>query len=424
MSLDTSKETNPNKKTIVAPPGDSPMSLEQLLKLFEIDLKIWKVDKFQPNSWPIGIKVEEKDIRFTDGVMNGHVKSKGDINTKRLYQAKAWLSRIELIPSKIPIQHISVSVKKSRKRPKDVKKVKTALFLPDPQFGFLKAINKSGAVPIHDRTAIDGIYQVALELKPDVIIWIGDVLDLSEWSYHFVNRPEFRMTTQAALIEAAWTIGYFKAAFPNSEHVVMIGNHDDRMEQYMIRNMSQAYMIKPADQLDISAIMAVDNLLGLERMGVKYVGNYPDGEWWLNEFLKAIHGNVARNKPGATASSIIDGAVVNQVFGHIHRQEIVSQRIKTMSYDRPIWAATPGCLCHIDGRVPGSTKDRNWQKGAGVVQYTNDGYVGFPELITVFEDTAIFRGSMFKGQDRFDELISATKGPFDWKSYETLSFDL
>lgn len=416
---------NPNEQVIIAPPGDEPMSLDQLLDLFKVDREVWKVDRFQPNSWPIGVKVEEKDIKFTEGVIDGYVRGSGEINTKRLYQAKAWLSRRVLIPSKVPIHHISVKIRKTKQqKPKPIKKINTALLLPDPQFGFLKAINQKGAVPLHDRVAIDAVHQVAKVLEPDAVGWPGDILDLSEWSTHFVHRPEFQMTTQAALIEAAWTIGYFVASFPSAEHIVMVGNHDDRLEQFMIRNMQQAYMIRPADQLGLGALMAVDNLLGLRRMGVHYVGNYPDGEWWFNDYFKMIHGSVARARPGATASAVIQGATVSQFFGHIHRAEIVSEHILERGGARDIWAATSGCLCHTDGRVPGSSKDRNWQKAAAVVQYDDAGFVGYPEFITIQKDgSAIFRGSRFQGRDRFDDLVASVDGQFDWRAYETLDFN-
>ena len=412
-----------NKKTITAPRGDQPMSLEELLALFKVDESVWKVDRFLPNSWPIGAKLEEKDIEFVNGVMTGYVKSSGDISTKRLYQAKAWLSRKELVPSTIPIHKIEVRIRKTKQRKPKETTVKQVLVLPDPQFGFLKEINQSGAVPLHDRVALDAVHQVALEINPDELVWAGDILDLSEWSTHFVLRPEFQMTTQAALIEAAWNIGNLKVSLPFAKHVAMIGNHDDRLEQYMIRNMKQVYRIRPADQLHLGSMMEIDNLLGLSRMGVHYVGKYPDGEWWLNEYLKVVHGATARTRPGATASAIIQNATVNQIFGHIHRQEIVSERIVGQTEDRPIWAASSGCLCHLDGRVPGSTKDRNWQKGAMLVQYDSTGFVGFPEFIRIHDDTAIFRGNSFKGRDRFEDLVYSTKGRFDWKSYKPVPFN-
>lgn len=412
-----------NKKTIIAPPGDEPMPLDTLLALYKVDESIWKVDRFLPNSWPLGAKLEEKDIEFVDGVMTGYVKSSGEISTKRLYQSKAWLSRKELIPSKIPIHSIEVRIRKTKTRRPKVAKLKQVLVLPDPQFGFLKEVNQTGAIPLHDRVALDAIQQVALEINPDSLVWAGDILDLSEWSTHFVLRPEFQMTTQAALIEAAWNIGNFVASFPLAEHVAMIGNHDNRLEQYMIKNMKQAYMIRPADQLHLGSMMEIDNLLGLSRMGVHYVGKYPDGEWWLNEYLKVIHGSIARIRPGATASAIIQNSTTNQIFGHIHRQEIVSERIVGKTEDRPIWAASSGCLCCLDGRVPGSTRDRNWQQGGMLVQYDDEGFVGFPEFIRIHDDTAIFRGNSFKGRDRFEDLVYSTKGQFDWESYKPVPFN-
>ena len=105
-----------NNKTITAPRGDQPMSLEELLALFKVDESVWKVDRFLPNSWPIVAKLEENDIEFVNCVMTGYVKSSGDISTKRLYQAKAWLSRRELVPSTIPIHKIEVRIRKTKQR--------------------------------------------------------------------------------------------------------------------------------------------------------------------------------------------------------------------------------------------------------------------------------------------------------------------
>lgn len=412
-----------NKMIVVAPPGDEPMPLDVLLKLYKVDEDIWKVDKFVPNSWPIGAKLEEKNITFDAGVMSGYVKSDGTISTKRLYQSKAYLSRKILVPSKIPIHQVVVRMRKSKvRKPKD-SKLKTGLILPDPQFGFLKLVNKPGAIPLHDMVAIDALYQLAWAIQPDVFVWAGDILDLSEWSTYFVSRPEFQMTTQAALIVASWSIGLFVKEFPDAEHVVMIGNHDNRLEDYMIKHMRQVYEIRPADQLELDPMISIDNLLGLSRMGVRYIGSYPDGECWLNEYLKVKHGKIARNNPGQTAIKAVQGSTVNQVFGHIHRQEIASDRIIGKTEDRPIWAASPGCLCHIDGRVPGSTKDRNWQKGAAVVQYDDDGFVGFPEFVRIHEDYAIFRGQLYRGKDKFEELVQSTNGTFDWDSYKPVNFE-
>ena len=408
--------------TIVAPKGSEPMTLEQLLALFDVDLNIWKVESFIVNSWPIGVKVEDKDITFTDGVMDGYVKSDGSINTERLYQAKAKLIRRVLTPSEIPIHHINLKIRKTRVKKPKTEKLKMALILPDPQFGFLKKINQSGAIPLHDRLSIDAVRNVAMDIKPNVVVWAGDILDLSEWSLNYLKKPEFVMTTQAALIEASWSIASLKNDLPWAEHVVMIGNHDDRLERFLIKKMSQVYQLRPADQLDLSSLLAIDNLLGLSRMDIHYVGNYPDGEWWINKYFKVVHGSVVRSRPGGTASAIIQGQTVNLAFGHIHRQEIVSERILGQKEDRPIWAASPGCLCHIDGRVPGSTKDRNWQKGAMVVQYDNNGFVGFPEFIRFNNDGAIFRGNVYTGQDKFEDLVSSTNGSFDWDAYKPVDF--
>jgi hypothetical protein len=56
------------------------------------------------------------------------------------------------------------------------------------------------------------------------------------------------------------------------------------------------------------------------------------------------------------------------------------------------------------------------------VQYDDKGFVGFPEFIRITEDGAIFRGNVFEGQDRYEDLVASTEGDFDWASFKPVAF--
>ena len=66
----------------------------------------------------------------------------------------------------------------------------------------------------------------------------------------------------------------------------------------------------------------------------------------------------------------------------------------------------PGCACHIDGRVPGSSPDRNWQQGIAIVDYDDDvGYTITP--IPINDGVAIWNHQIWTGVDRGDEIREA-----------------
>ena len=62
------------------------------------------------------------------------------------------------------------------------------------------------------------------------------------------------------------------------------------------------------------------------------------------------------------------------MFGHIHRREYLEDTIWSDMLDgyKPIFAYNPGCLCRVDGSVPGSSALNGWTQGIGLI-VTEDG---------------------------------------------------
>jgi hypothetical protein len=109
-----------------------------------------------------------------------------------------------------------------------------------------------------------------------------------------------------------------------------------------------------------------------------------------------------RAGPGDSAKAVINKTTYTTIFGHIHRRELVSRRIKSRDGDIIQHAICPGCACHIDGRVPGSTSEQQWQQGFAVVEYTD----AIENIITISidEGVAIYDGKVYKARNRDAEI--------------------
>ena len=116
-----------------------------------------------------------------------------------------------------------------------------------------------------------------------------------------------------------------------------------------------------------------------------------------------IHGETASGRPLKTADKILEERVTSVVFGHVHRREMATKRTEAGE----VFAASPGCLCRIDGAVPGSTERHNWLQGIVVVDAGPPMSLSF---VAISDGVASFRGKQYHGRDRVDELIEATVG--------------
>ena len=326
-------------------------TLGELLKFCEVDLAVWRVDRHVVNFW-------------------GNSENP---NT----QIKAWLVRIEPIAVRPSVQPVQISLTKPlavidqdalESRP--IGAFADALFVPDPHFGFSRSLRTGILTPYHDRDALGVALAWAKMTQPTYIIFLGDVFDLADWSDKFQRTPNMYWTTQPALLEAAWWVGQFRLACPTAKVVIIEGNHDERMRRAIVSDMQEAYGLRETGA-EFPAL-SIPGLMGLEKMGVEWVGDYPDGEYRLDAHLVAVHGVNTKNKSGATVGDLAETREESTVIGHIHRIELATRTRYFNDFSRYVTAMSPGCLCRIDGVVPGVQKKQNWQQGIGYGWWNED----------------------------------------------------
>jgi predicted phosphodiesterase len=301
-------------------------------------------------------------------------------------------------------QPVNITAPKPSKQPKT--KHKVAVALPDPQIGFRHFFDR-GLDPFHDETAMDVALQIISYLEEtdrvDYVINLGDFLDLpSQGKYE--QEPGFAGTTQKAIDRGHLFLQQQRAAAgPDAEIVLIEGNHDRRLEKFILANSAAAWGLKRAN-MDELPVMSLPYLLRLDEIGVEYIDAYPAGAYWLTPTLRAIHGHKARSN-GSTAAAYTNAEPhISTIFGHAHRLEIQSRTIFNRDEAIRSVAVSPGCLCRVDGAVPsvnGSTHIdgspakfyENWQQGVAII-VLEDGKPYF-ELVEIRHGVAWFRGRKF-----------------------------
>jgi hypothetical protein len=369
---------------------DQIRTVEQLLKVAGISAAEYEVVNPKIKKWDVALKLKaDKDHEIIKVVPSIYIEA-----PLRARYPKAFEPVIQPIEIDLP------KLPKANKPKKNI--VRRALIINDPQVGFRRTLHTTELHPFHDRRVLDLALQIAQTCEIDHISFGGDCLDLSEWSSKFLPEPEFYWTTQPAFLEWAWWLTQFRMAQPTAEIKTLEGNHDLRMPLLIANNMRQAYQLRAVDELELPPSLSVPKLLALHTLKVDYVAGYPDNGYWLNKNIYITHGDMVRGTPGATANAITQRQAFTTIFGHVHRREMVSRRMKTHDGDLVYTAFCPGAACHIDGRVPGSKSTDQWQNGIAVIEYTEDSENIIP--ISIQDGTMIYNGTPWRARERGDEV--------------------
>lgn len=355
-----------------------------------------------------------KAVRLNEWEVAAKTGPKGDkrLETKKLSAASiilepSWSTGPEY-PLVQPAKAVSVRVPKRTGPTLLTKNWKTCAFLPDTQIGYRRLSNGT-LDPFHDEDAINVALQVVEAERPDVVVWAGDFLDLAPMSKQFRQEPGFTQTVQPAL-----DYGYAllaQIAELVGEQYLISGNHDIRLQNWIIDNALHAFGLRPGGTPpDTWPDLSIQHLLRLDEVGCEYVGAYPAGAKYLNDQLAAIHGAKIGQAKRTAAQVVVEDERVNVIFGHVHKRCLACKTRNSKGKGMEVVAYSPGCLCRTDGSVP-STKSgmdafgrpivqfEDWQQGLGIIRYETTG----EERIKI-EDVPIQLGwAQHRGQDFYSK---------------------
>jgi hypothetical protein len=217
---------------------------------------------------------------------------------------------------------------------------------------------------------LDLALQVATAENPSDIVLLGDMLDLEGLS-KYLSPPDSANLVQAAICELHGWLSDLRAACPSAKITYLEGNHEARLAKTVMAQISEAYGLRRADKMSEGPVLSVPYLLGLEGLGIEYIGPY-GADYWLWNTVQILHGEVVRQGGGSTVAGLLRAHDHCVIQGHIHRLEQASRTVASPTGPHTYWACSPGTLARIDGAVPGASRP-DWQQGLALVRDLDSG---------------------------------------------------
>ena len=319
------------------------------------------------------------DVRFKDGTDGGE---------------PAW-------PVIQQAQPVIVNLPNPSPAPK--RNYKLALKSADHQIGY-RRLDDGTLDPFHDQRAMDIFTQVCANYQPDKIQILGDFLDLPSQS-RWAQEASFARTTQPALDAAHAWLAQLRAVAPNAEMIIIEGNHDKRMQNFVEANALAAFGLKRANMPNSWPTMSIPYLLRLEELNIQYVDAYPAATDWDNDTTRNIHGTRANSRGSTTAQYIHELPHLNTWAGHTHRAEITYHSVMGARGEAlRRYSANPGAMCRVDGSVPSVNGAigadgkpakivEQWQQGIGFAYY--DETESWPFVYQIIDGRTIIDGKEY-----------------------------
>lgn len=193
-------------------------------------------------------------------------------------------------------------------------------------------------IPFQDDIAVDLFIGHIKERQPRMIVLNGDIMDMFRLS-RFTNGEGRNPLKE---IEACRELlSRIRNACPNSEIFYVIGNHETRLERYVLDK---------APELE-SIIEDIFTILRTEDYKV-----YGCSSVLLNDKYLFRHGRLLGNKTGLSAIKELEASYMSGATGHSHRLA----KYITRKQGRKFVHFETGCLCSMH---PVYTVNPDWQQG-------------------------------------------------------------
>ena len=237
-------------------------------------------------------------------------------------------------------------------------------------------------VPFHDPTAISVVRGIVKDVKPDVLLNVGDLVDCWQIS-RFDKDPTRKDSLQDNIDEARQHLAEMAAVAPKSRRVLLEGNHENRLTR-TIWGLPGAARELPKLRLFQSS-MTWPVLLETQAIGWEWFPEREQSQATILPKIIAKHGSVVRSASGASAKGEWTKYGRSGVSGHVHRLGHFFHRDHNGTAS---WIET-GCTCLLD---PPYGTDFDWQQGCVVLSWNKDRRLMQTELISIRDGSALWRG--------------------------------
>lgn len=219
------------------------------------------------------------------------------------------------------------------------------------------------------------VFRFGKEFKPDVIFLNGDIIDNYAVS-HYEKNPQNEQELTRDVRETKSFLKRIRQAFPKAEIIYIFGNHEHRLEVYIVHNAPELF-----------PFVNLEEILGLKELDIRCIRSSFNENWIKYGDLYIGHYDCAKSTSAATAQYLLNQKGVSLVQGHVHR---VGLTAKTL-LDRTIYGyENPGLL---DKKVE-YAKDPNWQQGFSVIYFDEGSHWLYPVIIK--NKTFVWSGKKYK----------------------------
>lgn len=335
---------------------------DELIRARGLDPANWTVDSVVSNEWD---------------------SNAGDEGVITLRQMKLNLKRkIEVADFPKPAEPIKMFARPSRS--------------PKKSSSFLSVVLGDEQEPYSDAYVIEAVLAFLEKTQPEVIIHLGDVMDLPTISRHKDN-PEWGAPVQECINAGYLRLRSYREAAPDARILFMVGNHDERLRNELLLRAERMYNVRPADipgEPEAIAAYSPRHLLRLDELGIEFInpqGGYAHAQVNLSTELGVRHGWLTGEN---TAGKTLDRLGHSIIVGHTHHQRISQKTVFNLDgQPHVLTAAEAGTLSQIESGL-GYVVNPNWQHGCVTAQVWDDGSFHL-DLATYTSGSLRWRGERF-----------------------------
>ena len=98
----------------------------------------------------------------------------------------------------------------------------------------------------------------------------------------------------------------------------------------------------------------------------------------------------------------------SEVYGHVHKVEMMQKTFHGPFGRNVITAMSPGCLCRVDGIVPGVSLSPDWQQGCGIATFDKRTEQVHMQVLPIYDGSLVYDGRVIEGQDPAEQIAFET----------------
>jgi len=220
-------------------------------------------------------------------------------------------------------------------------------------------------IPYHDQEALAAALAYGKELKPDYVVYLGDVLDFYQVSFWNKNPKNFDLDYELQCGRDFFT--EMRDTFGDAEHYFIEGNHEKRLKNYLFSRAPQLSNLRALQ-------LCGPDMLNLLELNIEYI----DLHEWVHTYgepfkigkLYFLHGHELHGRGSViyVARRALLRTLDHVIIGHSHVvQEFAEVGIASR---KVIGAWSVGCLCDL---YPEFNPLNRWTHGFAEVHFSDNG---------------------------------------------------